>query len=282
MRSFGKNAMQQSFHWSSPNGTIDGVYHNAGAGTPLVIIANGHNGFFNYGMFPYIRPSLVDAGISAIGFNYTHSGIIGDADVFEDLGRYGKNCRRLETEDLLFVLEQAATAPFDVHPEKYILAHSMGGIAATFAAKAAVARNVPLNGLILLCCLSTLNVRSAEVMENWKRDGVWYLRNNRTQQDLPQGKEYLEETLAADGKWNMEPVLRGFTLPVLIAHSEHDESVPLRHGEAVFGWCGNNHPRTEFFVIPNGSHTLNTKHPFEGPTPQLETFLARAKEWIRS
>lgn len=273
--------MQQKVHFTTPNGTIDGVYIDAGTGTPLVIIANGHNGFFNYGMFPYIRKSLLEAGISAIGFNYTHSGIIGDADVFEDLERYGKNCRRLETEDLLFVLEKAAKAPFDRHPEKYILAHSMGGIATTFAAEKALERNVPLHGLILLCCLSTLNVRPPEVIDNWKKNGVWYIRNNRTQQDLPQGKEYLEETLAAEGKWNLEPVLRKLPLPVLVAHSGHDESVPLRHGEALYSWCEGNHPRTAFFVVPNGSHTLNTKHPFDGPTPQLEAFLEKAKQWIR-
>lgn len=274
--------MQQKIHFETANGTIDGVYVNAGPGTPLVIIANGHNGFFNYGMFPYIRQSLLESGISSIGFNYTHSGIVGDADVFEDLERYGKNCRRLETEDLLFVLEKAAEAPFDRHPEKYILAHSMGGIATTFAAKAAIDKDVSLHGLILLCCLSTLNVRSSEIIENWKRNGVWYIRNNRTQQDLPQGKEYLEETLAADGKWNLEPVLKAWKLPVLVAHSEHDESVPLRHGETLFDWCRGNHPRTECYVIPNGSHTLNTKHPFEGPTEQLETFLAKAKQWLKS
>ena len=142
-------------------------------------------------------------------------------------------------------------------------------------------KNIPLHGLILLCCLCTLNVRSAEVIENWKKNGVWLIRNNRTQQDLPQGKEYLEETLAAEGKWNLEPVIRNLELPILVAHSELDESVPLRHGETLFGWCKGRHPRTEFFLIPNGSHTLNTKHPFDGPTPQLETFLAQAKCWIK-
>lgn len=128
--------------------------------------------------------------------------------------------------------------------------------------------------------LSTLNVRSQEVMENWQRNGVWLLRNNRTQQELPQGKEYLEETLASNGKWNLEPVVRSLTVPILVAHAENDESVPLWHGEALYSWCGRNHPATEWFVIPNGSHTLNTKHPFDGPTPQLETFLAHARQWI--
>jgi pimeloyl-ACP methyl ester carboxylesterase len=272
--------MEQRLQFESPNGPIDAVYGNAGEGSPLVVIANGHNGFFSYGMFPYIRQSLRESGVSSIGFNYSHSGIVGDSDRFEDLEKYGKNCRRLEKEDLLFVLEQTTRPEFHSHSGVVVLAHSMGGIATVFAAREAANRGIVLKGLILLCCLSTLNVRSQEVMDNWKRNGVWILRNNRTQQDLPQGKEYLEETLASNGEWNLEPVVRSLKLPVLVAHSGHDESVPLRHGESLHGWCRDNNPNSEFFIIPNGSHTLNTKHPFEGPTPQLEAFLANAKRWI--
>lgn len=274
--------MEQRYQFDSPNGTIDTVYSNAGTGTPLVVIACGHNGFFSYGMFPYIRQSLLESGISALGFNYSHSGIVGDSDVFEDLEKYAKNCRRLEKEDLLFVLGQIAQPAFAAHSGVVVLAHSMGGIATVFAAAAAERSGISLKGLILLCCLSTLNVRSPEVMENWQRNGVWLLRNNRTQQELPQGKEYLEETLASNGKWNLEPVVRSLKMPVLVAHSENDESVPVRHGEALYDWCAGNDPRTAFFLIPGGSHTLQTKHPFEGTTPQLETFLAEAKHWIRS
>lgn len=272
--------MEQRLRFESPNGPVDAVYSNAGAGSPLVVIANGHNGFFNYGMFPYIRQSFLDSGISSLGFNYSHSGIVGDSDRFEDLEKYGKNCRRLEKEDLLFVMQQTVKPGLFSHNGLFVLAHSMGGIAAVFAAHEAEETGISPDGLILLCCMSTLNVRSPEVMENWKRDGVWMLRNNRTQQDLPQGKEYLEETLASGGRWNLEPVARSLKLPVLVAHSGEDESVPLWHGETLYEWCEGNHPQTEFFGIPNGSHTLNTKHPFEGTSPQLETFLERAKKWI--
>jgi hypothetical protein len=81
---------RQNMRFENQNGTIDAAYINAGTGAPLVVIANGHNGFYNYGMFPYIQQSLAESGISSVGFNYTHSGIIGDADVFEDLEKYEK------------------------------------------------------------------------------------------------------------------------------------------------------------------------------------------------
>lgn len=274
---------RHSFQFDSPNGQINGIYRNAGSKTPLVVIANGHNGFYNYGMFPHIQQTLVDNGISSVAFNYSHSGIVGENDFFEDLEKYGKNCRRLEKEDLLFVVEQMPTA-FPQHSSLTILAHSMGGIATVFATKEAAEKGINLDAVILLNCLSTLDVRSEEVMEKWKRDRVWLIRNNRTLQDLPQGEEYLEETIASRGagNWNPEPVVRSLKTPLLIAHADTDESVPVWHGERLFEWSTGNHPRTHFHLIKNGSHTLNTKHPFEQTNPVLEDFLQTAVEWIRN
>lgn len=273
--------LEEKHVFESSNGPLDARYCNAGAGTPLVVIANGHNGFFNYGMFPFIRKYLAGNGISSIGFNYSHSGIVGESDVFDDLERYGKNCRRLEKEDLFRVLE-IVSAQFTQHQQVYILAHSMGGIATVFAAKEAAEQKIPLHGAILLNCLSTLNVRSEAVLENWKRERVWLLRNNRTLQDLPQGEEYLEETLtsAGNGPWNPEPVVRSLQIPLLILHGDEDESVPVWHSEHLYAWSKGNHPETRFELIPGATHTLNTKHPFAGETPQLMDFLERTKAWI--
>lgn len=275
--------MQEQKHvFESKNGPLDARYNNAGAGTPLVIIANGHNGFFNYGMFPFVRQYLAENGISTIGFNYSHSGIVGESDVFDDLERYRKNCRRLEKEDLLTVL-RIASDEFSQHPKVFILAHSMGGIATVFAAKEAAEKNIPLHGAILLNCLSTLNVRSESVLENWKTNGVWLLRNNRTLQDLPQGEEYLQETLASagNGSWNPESAVRSLRIPLLILHGDEDESVPVWHSEHLYAWSKGHHPDTRFELIPGATHTLNTKHPFEGETPQLLDALQRMTNWLK-
>lgn len=269
------------FH--TPNGRIDARYMNAGNHTPLVIIANGHNGFFNYGMFPYIRQQLCACGISSLGFNYSHAGIIGESDVFEDLERYGRNCRRLEKEDLLYVLEEAVK--MTGHPRRFILAHSMGGIATVFAAAEAQQANCCPDGIILLCALSTLNVRSDEAMREWKENnGVRLLLNNRTKQLLPQGREYFQETLESvpGGKWDSEPVVRSLKMPVLIAHAADDESVPFHHGELLYEWCGKNNGLNRLVSIPGAGHTLNTRHPFDGPSSQLSDFLTILQEWVHT
>lgn len=274
---------RERFTLNTPNGALEGVFLDAGNQTPLVIIANGQNGFFNYGMFPHVQQSLAVAGISVVGFNYSHAGLKPDEDVFTDLERYRKNSRELEKEDLLQVLQAVDQGFFGNHATRFILAHSMGGIGTVRAAAEAQQKGYAPDGVILLCCLSTLNCRTPEIMEAWIKNKVWMLRNNRTQQDLPLGKAYLQETLDSvpGGKLDPEPLARSLRMPVYIVHGEADESVPLYHSESLFNWCGSNHPANAFVLIPEASHTLNTRHPFEGSNPQLEQFIEGTITWIQ-
>src|SRR5204863_5487297 len=134
--------------------TVEGVYINAGIGSPLVIIINSHNGFYSYGMFPYIQQKLFENGISSYSFNFSHGGIIGDADFFEDLENYEKNCMRLEVEDLLSVLHNPNQ--FNKHSKLILLSHSLGGVPAIFGAAKAIDENINIDGIILVSSVKTL------------------------------------------------------------------------------------------------------------------------------
>src|ERR1700733_12372663 len=119
------------------NGVVDGIYLNAGISSPLVIIINGHNGFYNYGLFPYLQDSLYANKISSFSFNFSHGGIKGDGDYFENLAGYEKNCMRLEVEDVMCVLHNVHSGKFEKHDGLFLLAHSLGGVPLTFSAKKA-------------------------------------------------------------------------------------------------------------------------------------------------
>jgi pimeloyl-ACP methyl ester carboxylesterase len=257
------------------NNSVEGKYADVGYSSPLVIIVNGHNGFYNYGMFPYIQQQLFDAGISSFSFNFSHGGVVGDSDIFEDLEGYEKNCIRLEVSDVLAALQHKA---FEKHPGYFLLAHSLGGVPAIFAG-AGAEEILPLKGLILLNSVSTLNFWPPETIEEWKKTGVLYIKNNRTKQDLPMGKEFLQEILDSDAKWNVEKMMARLTLPILVIHGDADESVPISHGRSLYeSGAGNND--ISFITIEGASHTFNTKHPFEGPSQQLDKMLSAVISWI--
>lgn len=261
------------------NISIDGLYFDSGYNSPLVIIINGHNGFYNYGMFPYIQQRLLDKRISSYSFNFSHGGVIGESDVFEELDKYEKNCIRLEVEDVLCVLKNV-TDYFKKHSRVFLLSHSLGGIPAIFAARQATGEKIGIDGIVLLNSVKTLNFWPNEMIEEWKSKGVYHKKNNRTKQDLPLGKEFLEEILHCDERWNVEKEIKLLTLPIMIIHGENDEAVPVEHGRSLFDWIKTVNSNASLKIIPGATHTFNTSHPFEGPSPQLDEMINIVSDWI--
>jgi len=264
------------------NGNVEGIYFDAGTSSPLVIIVNGHNGFYNYGMFPYIQGMLFENRISSFSFNFSHGGVVGNEDYFSDLEKYEKNCMRLETEDLLCVLENLASGKLNTHSKVILLAHSLGGVPTIFGAKKAAEQHISIDGIVLVSTVKTLNFWPAEMIKEWAAAGVFYKKNNRTKQELPQGFEFLQEVLSSDTTWNVEAAIKTLQPPVLIIHGEKDEAIPVEHGHSLFAWIDQTNLKAEFKIINNATHTFNTKHPFEGASVELNELINTIVSWIKA
>ena len=270
---------KQKISFSHQNGTVDGIYVNVGSGSSLIIIVNGHNGFYNYGMFPYIQEGLFKNGISTYSFNFSHGGVIGDSDYFADIEKYDKNCMRLETEDLLCVLHNLNSNLLDRHSKIVLLTHSLGGVPTIFGAKKAQDEKIDIAGIVLISTTKTLNLWGKEMTDEWTVNKVYYKKNNRTKQDLPQGFEFLQEVLSSETTWNVEREVKSLKQPLLIIHGEKDEAVPVDHSESLFAWTKETNPDSSLNIIPNATHTFNTKHPFEGASAELEALIKATSDW---
>lgn len=271
------------FQLESPNGTIRGNLVSCGADSPMVLMACGHNGFYHFGMFPTIQQIFAENGISSVAFNYSHCGISDDGDFFDDLESYKANCRRLEVEDLTFMAKEIEEAKLAHKPKQlFLFGHSMGGFSAVFASQAIQNSGMKLAGIILLNAMRTLDVRTPEIMEEWKANGVYFRSNMRTKQELPQGPEFLAETLASDTTWNMQPIVEKLTIPCFVAHAVDDESVPFEHGRTIFSWVYKNNSKNAFLPIPNAGHTLNTTHPMKRDSEELRFFCEQVVDWIKT
>ncbi len=255
---------------------------NAGSISPLVIIINGHNGFYNYGFFPYLQQQLSKNNISSYSFNYSHGGIIGDSDFFEDLKSYEKNCMRLEVEDVMCILNNLTSAQFKKHDKIFMLAHSLGGVAAIFSAKKAQDENINIAGIILLSTVKQLDFWPKEKIKEWSKNKIIYQKNNRTNQSLPLGEEFLNEVLQSNTKWNVKKEIQQLKQPILILHGENDESVPVENGTTLFKWIQSLNKNSSLKLIPETTHTFNTKHPFSGTTAQLEEMIEAVINFIHS
>ncbi|MDQ6901768.1 MAG: lysophospholipase [Bacteroidota bacterium] len=264
------------------DGTVDGIYFNAGDHKPLVIIINGHNGFYNYGMFPYIQQTLAAQGISSYSFNFSHGGIKGDSDFFDDLTSYEKNCMRLEIEDVMCILHNLTSHKPGEATSVFLLAHSLGGVPEIYSAVKAQNENIVINGIILLSTVKQLNFWPHEMMEEWKQNKIFYKKNNRTKQLLPQGEEFLNEILKSDTEWNVEKEIKKLKMPILIVHGDDDEAIPVEHGQQLFEWIKNINKKSSLEIIPEATHTFNTRHPFEGPSLPLKKMLETVVTFIQN
>lgn len=262
------------------NGIVEGIYINAGITSPLVIIINGHNGFYNYGMFPYIQQKFFENRISSYSFNFSHGGVIGDADYFENLEKYERNCMRLETQDLVCVLQNLKSREFKDHSKIFLLAHSLGGVPTIFGVKKAAEENINIDGIILVSTVKTLNFWPTGMIKEWALAGVYYKKNNRTKQELPQGFEFLQEILKCDNDWNVEQTIQSLNISILIIHGENDEAVPKEHGQSLFNWIKNSNKGAHLRIIANATHTFNTKHPFDKTSEELEELIKTSTDWI--
>ena len=271
---------KEKISFQHQHGVIEGIYINAGKGTSLVIIINGHNGFYTYGFFPYLQESLYQHGVSSFSFNFSHGGVIGDADYFEDLNSYQQNCMRLEVEDVMCVLHHLNTN-FKIHQKVFLLAHSLGGVPAIFSANKAQDENIIIDGIILISTVKQLNFWPGEMLDEWKQNKVYYKKNNRTKQLLPQGEEFLNEVLQSDNKWNVQNEIKKLNQPVIIIHGENDEAIPFEHGESLYGWIKPTNENASFKIISGATHTYNTKHLFEGTNPQLEEMINSVVSFIK-
>ena len=271
--------MQMKIILQHGNGKVEGIYHNSGSTSPLVIIINGHNGFYNYGMFPYLQRQLFEKGISSYSFNFSHGGITSDGDFFDDLEKYEKNCMRLEKEDLLCVLHNL-NKQFENHPHVFLLAHSLGGVPTIFGANKALEEKINITGLLLVSTVKTLNFWPAEMIREWAHAGVYYKKNNRTKQDLPQGFEFLQEVINCDTDWNVQEEIQKIKVPILIVHGVNDEAIPPEHAESLYRWAKRGLAKATLKIIPGATHTYNTRHPFDGTSKQLEELIRSVVLWI--
>lgn len=264
----------------SPNGMLRGNLREL-PGAPLIVLLCGHNGFYHFAFFPSIQQHLIENGYSSITFNYSHCGISGHGDYFDDLTAYEKNCRRLEVEDAHFLITNLSKIMQESPSQLFILGHSMGGFNTGFVADKLISSGTIVDGLIFLNALKTLDIRTKEIMSEWQQNGVYHRAIGRTMQDLPQGKEFLEETLQSHDKWSLEKTMGHLTMPILVVHGSADEAVPFEHGLNIHSWVEDNNEHNTFIAIENGTHTLNTSHVGNRESEQLNEFCGKLVVWLQ-
>ena len=256
-----KNIIVNGFA-NKPMGT-DIFFKNDGLQKPVCIYAHGFNGFKDWANFDIIAERFATAGFVFIKFNFSHNGTTPEQpETFSDLEAFGNNNYTIQLEDLGHIIDWVCSSD---NPYQYIIdtenisliGHSMGGgISIIKTAEDSRIKNLVTWASISECKTPWGNWPD-EKMNEWRRTGVEYYINGRTNQHMPLHYQLYQDYRLHEERLNIRHAISSIQVPVLICHSNLDAAVPVINAYHLAKW----QPAAKMFVVES-DHVFGRIHPW--------------------
>lgn len=250
---------------------IDLSYKTTKTKKPIVVFAHGFKGFKDWGHFPLIMQQFVQEDFAFLKFNFSHNGGTADQPIdFPDLEAFGNNNLSKEVADLNTVLdaiyEQTIFPDEEVDKNNiYVIGHSRGGGISLLTTQI----NKKIKKIATWASVCDFKQRLPTNLEQWKNDGVIYIENARTKQQMPMYYQFVEDLLANKNSLSIKNAVTKITIPQLIIHGTNDSTVSVHEAQQIKEW----NPKSTLYLIEGSEHTFGGIHPFESenlPTHTLE------------
>lgn len=233
--------------------TYDDQFKNA----PLVIFAHGFKGFKDWGTHNLLANYFAENGFRFLKFNFSHNGTTTDAPVdFADLIAFSDNTFSIELDDLNTVTDFACNGTAIPRANQvYLIGHSMGGGISIIK----TAEDKRVKKLVSMASISSFhNLWPKQAEEQWRLQGIFYVHNARTNQQMPLKSALLDDLERNPTRLDILGKASTITQPWLIVHGDKDPTVPLAHAEQLKAA----QPNASYLVIPGADHTFNSGHPY--------------------
>ncbi len=229
---------------------------------PFVIFCHGYKGFKDWGAWNTMARTIAQAGFCFLKFNFSHNGGTVENPIdFPDLEAFGNNNYTKELDDLNDVLDWVGSK-FQNNPiidtsKIYLIGHSRGGGIAILK----TTEDQRIKKLITLASVCDFGKRTSTTgdLETWKKDGVKYVVNGRTKQQMPHYYQFYEDFKANESHLNIQNATKKIAVPQLIIHGNADSSVSINEGHKLHKW----NPEAKFEIIENADHVFNVRHPWQ-------------------
>ncbi len=247
----------------------DAFLNPNGKQKPLVIFCHGYKGFKDWGAWNLVAEQFSKANMFFVKFNFSHNGsTVEDPIDFPDLEAFAENNYTKELDDLDAILNHLLSKEHlyysEIDPNKIILiGHSRGGGIVTIKAS----EDPRITHLITWAAVCDFEKRTATIgdLDTWKMDGVKYVLNGRTKQQMPHNYQFYEDFKANETRLNIKLATQKINIPHLIIHGKKDDSVFFAEAEALHSWNTN----SKLFGVEKANHVFNSKHPWqEGILPE--------------
>lgn len=253
--------------------TYDANHKNA----PLIIFAHGFKGFKDWGTHNLLAEAFVKQGFRFLKFNFSHNGTTPDHPVdFVDLITFADNTFSIELEDLNTVIDFACNGPASPRaPWVYLMGHSMGGGISIIK----TAEDKRVKKLVTLGAVANFrNLWPKQAEEQWRLQGILYMYNSRTHQQMPIKSTLLDDLDRNPTRLDIVAQAARITQPWLLMHGDDDKTVNISHARDLHKAQSN----ARFIEVPGGDHTFGGMHPYAATTlpDGLQNFCKKTVEFL--
>ena len=239
---------------------LDYGFKENGIKKPVVLFAHGFKGFKDWGHFNKVMEYFIENDFSFVKFNFSHNGGTVEQPIdFPDLEAFGNNNFTKELSDLRTVVDWVETLEskeIDA-TQIYLIGHSRGGGISILAAH----EDKRIKRLITWAAVSDIINRYPEtVIAHWKKEGVLYVENSRTNQKMPLYYQLVEDTLGNKERFSIERVAMQLETPHLILHGSADEVVGVDEAKQINRWS----KASQIVIVDGAGHSFGASHPYVG------------------
>lgn len=228
---------------------------------PVVLFVHGFKGFKDWGTFNLMADYFAEAGFVFIKMNFSHNGTTIDQPLdFANLEAFGNNNFSIEQDDIEIVLDKLFDNNLIISSETdltnvYLIGHSRGGAATIIKAST----DVRIKKLATLAAMNDMASRYPdEVMGSWKEDGVYYVYNGRTKQQMPLYYQIVENYEQNEERLNVKRSVETMGKPFLALHGTEDETLPISMLHEMKCW----NDEIEIVEMKKANHTFGSVHPY--------------------
>lgn len=256
-----KNINVRSSQHTKPIVT-DTIYIKDNIKKPIVIFCHGYKGYKDWGAWNLAAKVFAKKTLFFVKFNFSHNGGTIDNPIdFPDLEAFGHNNFIKELNDLEDIIDWVITNP-DFKNEIDIknitlIGHSRGGGIVSIKAS----ENKKITKLITWAGVSDFGARfpKGEQLEGWKKQGISYILNGRTHQQMPHMYQFYQNFKDNEERLTIKNAVSKLKIPHLIIHGENDEVVLPIEAKNLHSW----NPKSELIFIDKMNHPLGSKQPWE-------------------
>jgi len=277
--------MTQMQHWTLPGADEQTIYgtthHPEGDSIGVLLICHGFKGYKDYGFLPHVAEAAAKRGLMAHRFNFSHSGMTDNVEVFESPDLFEKDTWSKQMADLRRVNEAIANGELPgTGLARIWFGHSRGGVTVLLTGREVFADSnaAPLRPAALVLAATPHGACNLEEEEKarLRETGRLEVPSSRTGQILAVGRPWLEEIEREPDRFDPVKAAREMPCPMLVLHGQQDPTVPVEAAQHLTDAAG---ARADLALIDEASHTFNCPNPMplDQATPEAtEQMIERA------